>query len=197
VTETATDSGYVNYFDVLGVHEKAKPGEVRNSYRKRMKELVGEIARAEITEGARASYLLEMAKLNAALVVLRDTKRREEYWSDRKALIDCEQRWAAISDQGSDEADALRREYDSRLKDFLSKYLEELMLEAGRDKDCVEASHWDAAHERHASRILRHYRHQLYQEILKRLPFTEVTPPEIDWEDRKKVVTGLLSGKEN
>jgi hypothetical protein len=188
-------TGYVNYYEILEVPEGAKPGEIRNRYRKKMKELVGEIARAEITEGARASYLLEMAKLNAACVLLRDLNRREVHWSERQALIDCEARWKAAIESNDPDTDPLRREYFGLLKDFLSKYLEELMLEAGRDKDCVEASHWDAAHERHASRILRHYRHRLYQEILQRLPYTDVTPPDIDWEQRKGVVADLLAAK--
>ena len=59
------DSGYVNYFEILGLDESAKPGEVRKNYKHMMKELVMEIARSEITPERRASYLLDMAKLNA------------------------------------------------------------------------------------------------------------------------------------
>ncbi len=66
------------------------------------------------------------------------------------------------------------------------------MLDAGRDKECVEASHWNEAHERHAFRILRHYRQGLYQKILARLPFVEVTPPQIDWVERRETVSALL-----
>ena len=75
MTTPPDDGGYVDYYAILGVPEQAKPGEVRNRYRKKMKELVGEIARSEITEGRRSTYLLEMEKLNAALVLLRDAKR--------------------------------------------------------------------------------------------------------------------------
>ncbi|MCH7719335.1 MAG: hypothetical protein IIB21_07675 [Chloroflexi bacterium] len=71
----------------------------------------------------------------------------------------------------------------------------EAMLEAGRDKECVDSSHWDAAHERHASAILRHYRHRLYHDVLERLPFYEVTKPEIDWDERARIVSSLLSAR--
>lgn len=188
----ASETGYVDYFEILGVGEQAKPGEVRKVYRRKMKALVGEIARVEITEERRAHYLLEMAKLNAALCVLRDADRRDVYWNERKQLIALEQQWRDASAANDSEADSLRRAFDGRLRNFLAKYVEELMLEAGRDKECVEASHWDAAHERHASRFLRHYKQQLYQEILERLPFSEVTPPNIDWDERARFVTATL-----
>ena len=76
-----------------------------------------------------------------------------------------------------------------------SKYVEEMMLTAGHDKECVEHSHWDEAHERHAFRILRHYRQGLYQKILERLPFAEVTRPDIDWDERRRTVLGILAGE--
>ena len=66
-------------------------------------------------------------------------------------------------------------------------------LEAGHDKACVEASNWDAAHERHASRILRHCRQGHYQRILERLPYWEVTPPQIDWDERKRTIAAILA----
>ena len=77
------------------------------------------------------------------------------------------------------------------------RQVEESMLAAGRDKGCVEASSWDPYHERHASSILRHYRHMLYQEILGRLPFAEVTSPKIDWAERSRTVAAILAGKES
>ena len=49
-----TGDGYINFFEILGLNEDAKPGEVRKVYRRRMKELVGEIARVEITQQRRA-----------------------------------------------------------------------------------------------------------------------------------------------
>ncbi len=201
---TAPQEGYVNYFEVLGVPEGAKPGEVRKEYRRLMKKLVGEIARVEITEESRNRYLLDMAKLNAALFVLRDNDTRDAYWNERQALIDLEHRWctaASAVDAGNasenerGELDELRRGFDGRVRAFLSRYVEELMLEAGRDKECVEASHWDAAHQRHAFSILRQYRHLLYQEILERLPYAEVTPPTIDWDERRKSAEALLAGR--
>ena len=67
------------------------------------------------------------------------------------------------------------------------------LLAAGQDKECVENSNWDAAHTRHASRILRFYRNDLYQKILERLPYAEVTPPSVDWDERRKFVAAALN----
>jgi hypothetical protein len=187
-----SEEGYVDYFSILGLDESAKPGEVRNSYKHKMKELVQEIARVEITEDRRARFLLDMAQLNAAFYLLRETETRDAYWNARKDVIDLEDQWRTAVESSSPDADTLRRTYDSRLRHFLSRYIEEAMLEAGRDKGCVEASNWDAAHERHASQILRHFRQSLYQQILERLPYSEVTPPKIDWEERARTVAAIL-----
>ncbi len=189
-----SDAGYVNYFEILGLDEGAHPGEVRKMFKRKMKSLVQEIARAEITEERRAHYLQEMAKLNAALYVLRDRELRELYWEERSGLIALEEKWREAIKKDPDACDELRREFDAKVRAFLSRYVEESMLEAGRDKECVEASHWNAAHERHAFRILRHYRHSLYHEILERLPFYEVTPPKIDWEERARTVAAIMDG---
>jgi len=188
--------GYVNYFEILGLDETAKPGEVRKNYRQRMKDLVMEIARVEITEERRSHYMREIAKLNAAFYLLRDTATRDAYWTLREEMVALEQRWREAADKDSPEADTARRTYDSKLRHFLSRYVEEAMLESGRDKECVEASNWNVAHERHASRILRHYRQNLYQEILERLPYYEVTAPRTDWEERKRTVAAILAGKD-
>jgi len=191
---TDAEKGYVDYFEVLGLDASAKPGEVRKAYRKVMKDLVFEIHSAEITEERRAHYLLEIAKLNAAIYILRDTELRETYWRERQEVIDLEREWSAVAATGSPEMDGLRRRFDATVRHFLAHYVEEAMLDAGRDKECVEASGWDAAHERHASRILRHYRHGLYQDILERLPYHEVTPPHIDWDERRSIVAALVTG---
>src|SRR5690606_32846423 len=111
----------------------------------------------------------------------------------RQETMELERRWREAAERGED-TDALRRQFDSQIRGFLSRYVEEAMLDAGRDRECVEASGWDAAHERHASRILRHYRHGLYQDILERLPYHEVTPPRIDWEERRRTVAAILEG---
>jgi hypothetical protein len=184
--------GYVNYFEILGLDETAKPGEIRKNYKQMMKDLVMEIARVEITEERRGHYLLEMAKLNAAFYILRDTAGREAYWNTRQELIRLEDEWIQAAEAATTETDALRRSYDMRIRHFLSRYIEEAMLEAGRDKECVETSNWDPAHERHASRILRHYRQNLYRQLLTRLPFSEVTRPEIDWNERAQTVRAML-----
>lgn len=191
-SEQTNDQGYVNYFAILGLDESAKPGEVRKAYKRNMKNLVNEIANTELTEERRSHYLLEMAKLNAALYILRDTKLRDAYWRERQELIELEERWREAEESGDKEADNLRRQYDGRLRNFLARYMEELMLEAGRDKECVEASNWDAAHERHASRLLRFYRQSLHQQILERLPYFDLSPVEIDWEERKQTAAALL-----
>ncbi|NIA13394.1 MAG: hypothetical protein GWP08_04880 [Nitrospiraceae bacterium] len=188
-----SDEGYVNYFEILELDESAKPGEVRKNYKRMMKNLVMEIARVEITEERRAHYLLEMAKLNAAFYILRNTATRETYWSKRQEVVALEAQWREAVKQGSPEGDAKRRAFDGQCRDFLSEYVEEAMLAAGRDPDCVEASHWDPAHERHASRILRHYRHDLYRRILERLPYVEVTPPQIDWAEREQTAAAILA----
>ncbi len=190
-----SDKGYVNYFDILGLGEQAKPGEVRKGYKRKMKDLVLEISRVEITEERRARYLLAMAKLNAAFYVLRNNALREQYWQERQEVMALEEEWRVAAEMGGDNADALRRRFERKLRDFLTRYVEEAMLEAGRDRECVEASHWDAAHERHAFRILRHYRQSSYQEILERLPYYDVTPPQIDWDERQRAVASILAGE--
>ena len=157
-----------------------------------MKDLVSEIAAVEITEERRAKYLLEMATLNAALYLLRETELRDAYWNDRKELIALENRWRAAADAGEN-ANELRKTFDGRVRDFLSRYVEDAMLAAGRDKECVEASHWDAAHERHASNILRQSRHEFYQQILARLPYADVTKPAIDWTERRRFAESVLA----
>ncbi len=192
-SQSDPDLGYVDYFDVLGVGESAKPGEVRKAYRLKMKNLISEVRRVEITADLRSQYFLEMAKLNAALFILRDTDERDVYWNERSALIALEEKWREAEKSGRDEGEAVAREFDRRVRAWLSKYLEDMMLAAGRDKECVEASQWDRAHERHATRTLREFRHRQYREILKRLPFVDVTTPEIDWDERRGMVASVLS----
>lgn len=189
------DDGYVDYFQILKLASDAKPGEVRTAYKQLMKDLVMEIARVEITEERRDRYLLEMAQLNVAFYILRENESRETYWNARSELIALEDAWRKAVESQTSETDSIRRTYDAKLRYFLSKYVEEAVLEAGRDKACVDASNWDAAHERHASRILRHYRQGLYQRILERLPYWEVTPPQIDWDDRKRTIAAILAGE--
>lgn len=189
-----SDAGYVDYFAVLGLPGDCKPGEVRKNYKKLMKDLVLEIHRTRITEDRRDKYLLTMAQLNAAFYILRDNDRRERYVSDRQRVIDLEAEWGQKAEAGDpSEADVLRRRFDSELRHFLSAYMEELMLEAGRDAECVEASNWDPYHERHASRVLRHFRQRLYHEIHERLPYYDVTRPTVDWEERGRTVAALIA----
>lgn len=190
--DPAPGDGYVNYFEILDVADDAKPGEVRKNYKHKMKELVIEIGQSVLSESLRDAYLLNMARLNAGYFILRDTALREQYSADRRAVIALEAEWRAAAASGADTVDTLRRQFDGKLRHFLSTYLEERMLEAGRDPECVETSHWDAAHERHATRVLRHYRQRLYHEIHERLPFYDVTPPAIDWAERQATIARLI-----
>jgi len=187
--------GYIDYFATLGLEPDAKPGEVKNHYRKAMKTLVNEIAQTEITAAKRDAFLLQMAEMNAAFYILREEDRRKRYQADRERAMRLEDEWREAVEKKSPEAESLRRQYDGALKHFLSAYMEEFVLEAGRDKECVENSHWDPSHERHASRILRHHRQRLYQKIHERLPYYEITPPSIDWEERARTVAATLAAK--
>lgn len=187
-----TDDGYINYFHVLELAEDCKPGEVRNNYKRLIKKLLMEIGRTQITDSRRDTFLLDIAKHNAAYYILRDNDLRQHYIDDRKAVIALEAAWHEAVEHTSDALDSSRRKFDAALRHFLSRYMEELMLEAGRDKECVEASHWSRAHERHASRVLRHFRQRLYNEIHERLPYYEITKPEVDWEERKSLVKNTL-----
>lgn len=185
--------GYIDYFAVLEIAPDANPGEVRKSYKKLMKELVIEISEAQLTEERRNLYLLKMAQMNAAFYILRDEARRTRYVEDRNSAMALEQEWSAAVEGKTDEAEPLRRKYDAVLKHFLSTYMEEMVLEAGRDHECVEMSHWDANHERHASRVLRQHRQRLYHRIHERLPFYDITRPAIDWDERARTVASVLA----
>ncbi len=192
-TPVDPDQGYVNYFDVLDVGESAKPGEVRKAYRQKMKNLINDVRRVELTAELRSRYFLDMAKLNAALFILRDTSERDAYWIERSALIALEEQWRKVEKESRDDAETIAREYDRRVRGWLSKYLEDMMLAAGRDKECMEASQWDRAHERHATRTLREFRHKQYRSILERLPFVDVTTPVIDWDERRQTIASIVS----
>jgi hypothetical protein len=187
------DAGYVNYFEILDLPLDSRPGDVRKQYKKLMKDLVTKIQEAEITDDLRSKYILEMAKLNAALLALRETVFKDAYWAERQELIELEEKWRQADAAKSPEMDALRRQFDSKIRHFLARFVEELMLDAGRDKEVIEACRWDAAHERYASTILRRYRHGLYHQILERLPYFEVTRPAVDWDERSKTVARLLA----
>lgn len=189
-----SDQGYVDYFEILGVPQDCKAGEVRNIYKKKMKSLVMEIAAVEITQDVRDKFLLDLATMNAAFFILRDNHLREQYVAARERVMQLEVEWrAAVDSKDMKASDSCRKKYDAALRDFLSTYLEELLLEAGRDKECMEASNWDHNHERHASRVLRKFRQQLYQQIHERLPFHLITEPKIDWDERTRTVTKLMT----
>jgi curved DNA-binding protein CbpA len=193
------EQGYVDYFAVLELEPECKPGEVRKNYKKMMKDLVikiSKVAQGEgLTDNTRDHYLLDMARLNTAFYILRDNERRERYVADRQRLIALEEEWREAIEQKRDTTETLRRAYDSAVRHFLTTYMEELMLEAGRDAECVEASRWDPAHERHASRVLRHFRQRQYHEIHERLPYYLVTKPQIDWDERARTVSAILAEK--
>ena len=190
----SSDAGYINYFDTLGLANGANPGEVRKTYKRAMKKLVQEIAQAEITPDKRSAFILDVARLNAACFVLKDKERREVYWEEREGLIAMEAEWSALDESDTEGHERIRAPFDSRVRSFLSKYVEEMTLTAGQDKEILEASHWNEAHARYATSLLRYYRQHLYNDILERLPYHEVTRPKIDWEKRKSTVHELLGG---
>lgn len=193
-----SDELYIDYFAVLNLPEDCKTGDVKKNYKKLMKDLLLEIHNiTSLTPAELDHYLLKMAMLNAGFYILRDDERRNNYITHRKRVIELEKKWCEVAEQKPDsqEADRLRREYDRALQDFLTKYMEELVLEAGRDKECVETSNWDPFHERHASRVLRHYRQKLYSQIHERLPYYDVTKPEINWDERKNLVVRIVRGE--
>ncbi len=187
------ESGYINYYELLGLTNGAKPGEARNAYKKRIKNLIADFSSQDQTRDRVNAFVLDMAQLNAAVYVLRDNTRREAYWDERADLIALEDRWVALGDASTPESDALRREFDTKIRAYLSKYVEEMTLEAGTDKHVVEASQWGEGHARHATRLLRLFRHNLYHQILERLPYHQVTRPQIDWAERKTTVAELIS----
>ncbi len=189
------DTGYVDYAALLGLDPEFKPADVRRVYRKKIKELLVEISQAKVTEEKRNAYLLDIARLNAAFYILRDKDRCARYWEDRARVMRLEEEWRAAEGKDPEAEDQLRRTFDQALRHFLSTYLEELMLEAGRDPECVEESGWDAAHERHAGRVLRHFRQRLYQTIHERLPYYDITKPEIDWAERGRFAAAFLAGE--
>lgn len=188
-----TDDGYINYFHVLQLDEDCKSGDVRNSYKRLTKSLLMEISRTQITDSRRDAFLLEIAMLNAAFYILRDNDLREKYQADRANVITLEDAWQNAARNTPESVDGHRRRFDAALRHYLSRYMEELVLEAGRDKECVEASRWSRAHERHASRVLRHYRQRRYHEIHERLPYYEITEPQVDWEERRALVQSSLT----
>lgn len=190
----ASEAGYINYFETLGLENRANPGEVRKTYKKQMKQLLQEIAQVEVTPDRRAQFILQMSNLNAAVYVLKDKERRENYWDERQALIDLEAEWCALDESDHDRHNELRPRFDNDVQSFLSKYVQEMPLNAGSDHEVMEASHWDEAHARHATQLLRQSRHDLYTEILERLPYHEVTKPKIDWSERQSTVAELLEG---
>jgi len=190
---TQSEDGYINFYDTLGLEPGANPGEVRKTYKKKMKKLVMDIAEAEITESVRNQFLLSMTQLNAAVFILRDKGLTEAYWNEREELINLEKEWSSVPEEDIDQRDRLRQRFDMVVRHFLSHYVEEITLVAGLDKEVAETSNWNQAHARHATRILRHYRHNLYHDILERLPFYEVTTPNIDWDERSTTTSQLIA----
>lgn len=190
----ASDAGYINYFEILGLEDGANPGEVRNSYKKTMKKLMQELSSGKVAQDKQNQFLLDMARLNAAVYVLKDQERREAYVADRQELIDLEATWCASDQSDYEQNNRYRAEFDMKVRSFLSKYVEETTLTAGMDKEVAEASQWGPGHSRAATSLLRYFRHHLYNEILERLPYHEVTEPKIDWDERKSTIAAMLKG---
>lgn len=188
--------GYIDYYAILGLDATANPGTVRNTYKKLMKQLLVDVSKSEQTEERRDHFILEIAKLNAAVTVLKDKDKREAYDTERAALIALEKEWCALPDTDKEGLDKYRRQFDARVRAFLGKYVEETVLEAALDREVAETSLWNPAYTRHATKLLREYRHRLLHDILERLPYHEVTRPEIDWSERSAAVDRLLAEAE-
>ena len=190
----AEEAGYINYFETLALPNGANPGEVRKTYKKLMKQLLNQISSVEMTPERQSQFIMQIATMNAAVYVLKDKERREAYWTEREALIALEAEWCSLDESDIERHNKLRGHFDNEVNAFLSKYVQEMAQNAGTDNEVIEASRWDEAHARHATQLLRQYRHHLYHEILERLPYHEVTKPIIDWEERQRVVGELLEG---
>lgn len=188
------EAGYVNYFGDLGLNEDAHTGEVRKVYKRAIKKLVSEATQGPMSQAKQNKYLLDMSRLNAALYVLKDKDLREAYQNERNELIELEKLWCEAPKDDFELNNKYRAEFETNVKSFLSKYVEEMTLTAGQDKEVVETSNWDAAHARHATALLRYYRHHLYQDILERLPYHQVTEPKVDWDERAKTISSILEG---
>lgn len=185
------DLGYIDYRTLLELQESYKPADVIRTYRKKMKQLMVQISENKDADEHRDRYLLQIAELNAAYYILRNKELGTQYIEEREALMALEKEWAAL-DSEDPSFDTLRRHYDQSLRAFLARYMEELILEAGRDPECVENSGWSPAHERFAGRVLRQFRQQRYHEIHERLPYYDITEPEVDWEERVRFAATLI-----
>jgi len=191
-----TDEGYIDYFEVLDVPRTCKSGDARKNYKKKVKALLmeigAEVSNRSMTEAKFNEYLRKKAALNAAVYILRDNDRRAQYLADREEVMQLEDEWRQASGADSESRDRLRQQFDGKLRDFLAKYMEEYMLEAGRDPECVEASEWNLMHERHGTSVLRHYRQRLYRQIHERLPYSAITPPRIEPAERDRFAQHAL-----
>jgi hypothetical protein len=187
------DLGYIDYRTLLDLQDHYKPADVIRTYRKKIKQLMVQISEDKTAEDHQDRYLLLMAELNAAYYILRNRALGEQYIQEREEVVALEKEWRAL-DTADPGFDALRRRYDQALRSFLARYMEELILEAGRDPECVEHSGWGPAHERLAGRVLRQFRQQRYHEIHERLPYYDITEPQVAWEERSRFAAALISG---
>ncbi|NLN92643.1 MAG: hypothetical protein GX130_04935 [Candidatus Hydrogenedens sp.] len=186
------DLGYIDYRTLLELQDPYKPADVIRTYRKKMKQLMVLISEDTEADDHRDRYLLQIAELNAAYYILRNKELGRQYIQEREELLALETEWRTL-DSDEPSFDAMRRRYDQALRAFLARYMEELILEAGRDPECVEHSGWSPAHERFAGRVLRQFRQQRYHEIHERLPYYDITKPEVDWEERARFAATLIS----
>lgn len=185
------DMGYIDYRTLLELRDAYRPADVIRTYRKKMKQLMVQISEDKEADDHRDRYLLQIAELNAAYYILRNKELGVQYIREREELMALEKEWRAM-DGDDPEFDGYRRRYDQALRAFLARYMEELILEAGRDPECVENSGWSPNHERFAGRVLRQFRQQRYHEIHERLPYYDITKPEVDWEERARFAATLI-----
>ena len=186
-----TDDGYINYFHVLQLDEDCKSGDVRNSYKRLTKSLLMEISRTQITD-RRDAFLLEIAMLNAAFYILRDNDLREKYQADRANVIALEEAWQNAACNTPESVDGHRRRFDAALRHYSP--LHGGTRPGGRARQGMRRGQPleprpRAPRQPRASPL----RQRRYHEIHERLPYYEITEPQVDWEERRALVQSSLT----
>lgn len=191
-----SQQGYIDYFEVLGLPADCKQGEVRNQYKRHMRDLVMEIQRVEITADRRERYLLELAKVNAAFYILRNNALREQYVADRAKVIELEEKWGRQSRLEARRQTTCAAPSMWRFATSFRATWKNWCCWPAATRNASKRATGTPAHERHAGRVLRHYRQELYQTIHERLPYYDVTQPTTDLDERERTARARSSPRE-